>query len=113
MTNRQIKEIIALRYSDASKLPNLIETLQSFLDEHPDLDHHCTTFIAFNHLTAYSLNCSLYCFTNTTEWVPYLRVQEAILLGILDIVHQHGCEVAIPIHDLKIANTGLGNLETE
>ena len=113
MTNRQIKETISLRYSDASKLPALIKALQSFLDDHPDLDHYCTTFIAFNHLTAYSLNCSLYCFTTTTEWIPYLRVQEALLLDILKIVYEHGCEAATPIHDLKISEKGSNNLDTE
>ncbi len=113
MTNRQIKETIALKYADASKLPGLIKVLQSFLDNHPDLDHRCTTFIALNHLTPYSLNCALYCFTKTTEWVPYLRVQEALLLGILNIVHQHGCEMATPVHDLKITDKGPGNAEAE
>jgi MscS family membrane protein len=113
MTNRQIKETLALRYSDASKLPSLIEKLQSFLDEHPDLDHNCTTFIAFNHLTAYSLNCSVYCFTKTIEWVPYLRVQEALLLSLLEIVYSHDCEVATPIHDLKITEKASATIGVE
>lgn len=110
MTSRQIKDTLAFRYQDANKLPGLIKDVQTMLDEHPDLDHQCTTFIVFNQFTTHSLNCLLYCFTKTTDWRTYLQVQQDLFLKILALVQEHGCEVAFPTQNLNISDNALQDI---
>lgn len=102
MTNRQIKDVLGLRYKDVSVLPELMNAIETMLKTHPDLDTSQTTFVQFNKLSDSSLDCQIYCFTKTTKWVPYLKIQQDVLLKILDLVKQYGAEVAFPTTTLEL-----------
>ena len=96
MTHRQIKEYLIFRYEDIDKLPALWEEIQTMLDEHPDLDHQNLRFLVLSQLAPSALVAQLSCFTKVTETLPFLRVQEALFLRILQLARLHGCEVGLP-----------------
>ncbi|PCH55899.1 MAG: mechanosensitive ion channel protein MscS [Legionellales bacterium] len=104
MTNRQIKDIIGVRYKDASKLPVILAAIETMLREHPQLDTNQTTFVTFSRFGASSLDCQIYCFTKTTQWVEYLRIQQDVFLKILAIVQEHGGDAAFPTRTLEITD---------
>jgi len=96
MSNRQIKEVFGLRYQDASKLPLVVAEVEDMIKNHPDIDTQQTIFVAFNHFGPSSLDCQIYCFTKTTAWVPYLKVQQDVFTKIIAIVKKHGADIAFP-----------------
>ena len=96
MLNRRIREVVGLRYQDASKVPEIVAEIEEMLKTHPDLDQTHATFVAMNHFGPHSLDCLIYCFTKTTQWVPYLKVQQAVFVKITEIVKKHGADIAFP-----------------
>lgn len=102
MLNRRIREVVGIRYQDAGLLPTIVSEIEKMLREHPDLDPLQTTFVTFNHFGPSSLDCLVYCFTKTTQWIPYLKVQQDVFLKILEIVRKHGADVAFPTTTLDL-----------
>ena len=96
MQNRRIKTSIGVRYQDSSKLEDMLKSLRIFLNNHPELDKKRTTFIYFNRFGPSSLDCQLYCFTKTTDWVKWLAIQECIYLEIINIIHKYDADIAFP-----------------
>lgn len=96
MTNRRIREVVGLRYSDASKVSLIVNEIEDMLKKHDDLDSNQTTFVALNSFGPSSLNCLVYCFTKTTLWIDYLKVQQDVFIKITEIVKKHGGDMAFP-----------------
>lgn len=96
MQNRRIKTTISLRYQDSKKLEQLMKALRDLLKNNSDLDHKRTTFIYFNGFGIHSLNCQLYCFTKTKDWIKWLSVKENLFLAIIKTIHQHDADLAFP-----------------
>ncbi len=97
MENRRIKTTIGIRYEDSGKLETLLKAIREFIKNHPDIDKKRTTFIYFNNFSHSSLDCQLYCFTKTTDWIKWLAIQEKIYLEIINIIHKHGADIAFPV----------------
>ena len=110
MSNRQIKDIVGLRYCDAGNLLEIISKIEEMLKKHPDLDHRQTIAVAFNKFGHSSLDCLIYCFTKTTQWVPYLKIQQDIFVKITEIVHQYGGDVAFPTTTIVLPEDALSML---
>ncbi|MBT6208210.1 MAG: mechanosensitive ion channel, partial [Francisellaceae bacterium] len=96
MLNRQIKMVFGLRYQDADKVGMVTEKIEKMLKSHPDLDMKRTTFVVFNNFNHSSLDCLVYCFTKTTLWVPYLKIQQEVFVKIAEIVTECGADMAFP-----------------
>ncbi|MBN4053281.1 mechanosensitive ion channel family protein [Haliea sp. AH-315-K21] len=96
MLNRRIYETIGLRYSDAAKVREIIEAVKKMLINHEEIDTNTTLIVNFNAMAASSLDFFIYTFTKTTDWVHYHEVKQDILLLIIDIVHEHGADIAFP-----------------
>lgn len=113
MSHRRIYETIGVRYDDADKLPAIVDDVIKMLKEHPEIDDSQTLIVNFNAFAASSLDFFVYTFTHTTNWIKFHQVKQDVMFKILEIITQHGAEVAFPtstIHvpeQLKIANVEL------
>lgn len=101
MTNRRIYETIGLRYDDAAQVRAVIGDVKKMLVAHPEIDNTQTLIVNFNAFGASSLDFFVYTFTKTTEWVYFHKIKEDVLLKILDIIIEHGADVAYPTSTIK------------
>lgn len=104
MSNRRIYETIGLRYDDADKVADIVAAVKVMLQQHPDIDHGQTLIVNFNAFAASSLDFFVYTFTKTINWVEYHEVKQRVLLQILDIVAEHGADIAFPTSTLKLSD---------
>ncbi len=102
MTNRRIYETLGVRYSDASRLPEIISKTRDYLSQHPEIDTEQTMMVNFNKFASSSLDFFIYTFTKTTNWVRYHEIKEEVLLAVLDIIESAGAECAFPTSTLHI-----------
>ena len=109
MLNRRIYETIGLRYKDAAKVREIIDAVKKMLQNHEDIDSNNTLIVNFNKMGASSLDFFIYTFTRTTDWTEYHKVKQDVLLKIIDIIHEHGADIAFPtttLDGLKELNPG-------
>ncbi|WP_105901377.1 mechanosensitive ion channel family protein [Vibrio gangliei] len=102
MHNRQINEVIGLRYDDAAKVDLIIDEVRSMVENHPDIDARQTIIVNFNTFGPSSLNFFIYAFTKTVVWVRFHEVKQDVLLKALEIIHKHGADVAFPTQTLHM-----------
>jgi len=96
MQNRRIYETIGVRYDDAAKVGAIVKDVTEMLNSHPDIQTDRTLMVNFTACGASSLDFFIYCFTRTAVWAEFHRVKQDVLLKILEIVENHGAEVAFP-----------------
>ena len=96
MENRRIKESIGLRYQDARQVQIILEQIKSYLQQNPDIASDKTLMVNFDRFGASSLDCFIYCFTKTTDWVEFHRVKQEVLLEVMAIIHQQNADIAFP-----------------
>lgn len=101
MLNRRIKQIIGVRYDDAKKVADISKAIELMLKEHPDIDQTQTTFVSLVNYGESSLDLLVYTFTKTTAWVEFQKIQQSIMLSILDIIESYGAESAFPTQTLE------------
>jgi len=102
MTNRRIFETIGLRYDDADKIGRVVADVDKMLRAHRGIDQNQTLMVAFDKFAASSLDFFVYCFTLTTAWAEYQAIKQDVLLRILDIVAQHGAQIAFPTSTIHV-----------
>ena len=102
MTHRRIKETIGVRYDDSTKLEAIINEVREMLRHHHEIDNRQTLMVNFNSFAPSSLDFFIYTFTKTTNWVKYHRVKQDILFRIMQIIEQHGAEIAFPTSTLHL-----------
>ena len=102
MTNRRIKEVVGIRYDDASKMRGIVNDVKAMLDNHEDIDHDQIVMVNFDEFAASSLNFFIYCLTKTVVWAEYHQVKQDVMLKIIDIIEEHGAECAFPTTTLHI-----------
>lgn len=110
MSNRRIKETIGVRYTDASKLPQLLQAVREMLLSHPEIDTKQTLMVNFDSFGPSSLDFFIYTFTKTTVWTKFHEIKEDVLLKIHNLIEAHGAEVAFPTSTLHIAEVSEGEL---
>lgn len=103
MFNRRINETFGLRYSDAEKMPVIIEKVREYLIAHQDIEtEHRTLIVNFNTYGPSSLQFFIYTFTKTTNWVDFHSIKQNVLLGIYEIISNEGAELAFPTQTLYL-----------
>ena len=102
MQNRRIKQIVGLRYCDSDKVDAVLRDIRVYLQEHEQIDQDKAPIVNFISFGSSSLDCQIYCFTKTTVWAEYLMIQEAILLQVVQIIHQHNADIAFPTTTLDV-----------
>ena len=102
MSNREIYEVIGIRYDDAHRMEAIVGDVKAMLAGHPEIDHDKICMVAFNTFAASSLDFFVYCYTLTTRWAFFHDVKQDVLLKILAIVRSHGAEVAFPTSTVHV-----------
>ena len=111
MSNREIYEVIGIRYDDADKMEAIVGDVKAMLDGHPEIEHDKICMVAFNTFASSSLDFFIYCYTKTTKWAVFHDVKQDVLLRTLAIVSTHGAEVAFPTSTVHLSRgTGPANL---
>ncbi|MCH9614093.1 MAG: hypothetical protein SP1CHLAM54_11030 [Chlamydiia bacterium] len=105
MSNRRIKTSIGIRYEDSGQMRSLLEEIREYLENHQDIAQDKIILVNFNDFGPSSLNIMIYCFTRTTDWSAYLKVQEKVYLDILDMIENRGAQVAYPTRVIHSAPT--------
>ena len=103
MSNREIYEVIGIRYDDADKMEAIVGKVKAMLDAHPEIEHDKICMVAFNTFASSSLDFFIYCYTKTIKWAFFHNVKQDVLLQILAIVHAHGAEVAFPTSTVHLS----------
>ena len=102
MQNRRIYEVIGVRYDDAAKVGAIVEDVTEMLSTHAEIQSDRTLMVNFTTCSASSLDFFVYCFTRTAVWGEFHRVKQDVLLKILDIIDEHGAQVAFPTSTVHI-----------
>lgn len=102
MSARQIKKDIGVRYDDFAKVPAIVSDVERYLKENPEINQDLSLMVHFTEYGAYSLNFNIYCFTNTTNWAEWRRVQGEVLHKVGQIITSHGAEIAFPTNVVKL-----------
>lgn len=102
MLNRRIKAIFGLRYCDVGQMAVIIKECQEMLQQHPDIDTTTTFYVHFSEVAASSLNFTVYAFTKTIEWLPFIAIQQDVFFKVLAIIAAHGAECAFNTTTLDI-----------
>lgn len=77
--------------------------LRKFLAEYPELDHDQMTMVRQLQPTPEGVPVEIYCFTNTTVWPEYERIQSDIFDHILAVTPRFGLKVFQRISSIDIA----------
>ena len=102
MQNRRIFERFGLRYQDARSLPAVIAAIDQMLRDHEAVDAQQTVIVNFESFGSSSLDCFMYCYTLTTDWVEYHGIKQDVMLRVLQLVHEHGADIAFPTRSVRL-----------
>jgi MscS family membrane protein len=102
MTNRRIKCTVGIRYDDIGKLQAIVDDIENMLKNHPEIDPRQTTFVSFVEFGPSACDILVYTFTRTTQWVPFQKIQQDVLLKIAQIIEAHGAQIAYPTRTVHL-----------
>ncbi len=102
MTNRRIKTNFGLRYQDSKKVPAILAEIKQMLTEHDGIADDRLCIVNLVDFGPSSLVCTIYCFTKAVAWSEYQDVQQDVFMRVLQIVEQHGAEIALPISTVRV-----------
>lgn len=102
MTNRRIREVIGVRYTDINRVKPIAERIREMLLSHEGIDNEQTLIVNFLEFAASSLNIMVYTFTKTTNWIEFHHIKQDVLLNIAKIIEEEGAEIAFPTRTLHL-----------
>jgi MscS family membrane protein len=95
--------LIGLRYETSpAQLRSIIGEIHDLLAEHSSIDASSLR-VNFLRLNAFSFDIDIFAYVFACDWAEFLRIQEELLLSVIDIVHRAGAEVAFPSHTTYLA----------
>jgi MscS family membrane protein len=94
--NRSIRQIISMQYSDITKVPFILTEIEAMLKAHEAIDQKQQAYVVMNKFSPLTLDCLLSCYTKTTDYVTFLKVQQDILVKITAILQQQDAEIVLP-----------------
>ena len=87
---------LTLRYeTTADQLRYVLAELRRMLQGHPRINAESVR-VRFTGYGNWSLNVELFALAETTIWAEFLAIQEDVLLRVMDLVHDAGCDFAFP-----------------
>ena len=102
MTNRQIYEVIGIRYDDIAQMQSIIEKVEKLLADHEHINHDEPCRAYFDLFNASSLDFVIWAFCTVTEGAEFKKIKGKLLLDVADIIADHGAEIAYPTQTLHI-----------
>ena len=106
MQNRQIYEVIGIRYADAAAMAPIVTAVEAMLKSHEGIEGEGFMVVNFNAFAASSLDFFIYCYTKTTGWAEFHQVKQDVLLRILAIIDEHQAEIALPASTVHLHGLG-------
>ena len=94
--------VVGLRYEDADKVDQVTAAIEAMLRSHPGIDSQATIFAKLMDYGPSSLNCRVYAFTNTTNWIEYEGIRQDVLIKISQIVTELGADFAFPTRTVHL-----------
>jgi len=98
--NRRIREIVGIRYGDATLLPRVVVDIKTMLAGHAGISQEKQPLVVFYHFGDSSLDIMVNAYATTSAWSEYMKTKHDVLLKIYEIVTGHGADVAYPTHTL-------------
>lgn len=97
-----IRTVLGLRYeSTPEQLRSVLDMIRRLLKEHPRV-HPNTARVQFFEFGESSLDIEVFAYVTTTDRVEFLRIQEDILLRVMDVIEQAGTSLAFPSRTLYL-----------
>ena len=113
MSHRRINETVGVRYSDFSKLSEILSEIKDMVGQHEEIDSDEIYMVNFNQFGPSSLDFFIYAYTRTTNWAKYHEVKQDVLFQAMQIIEKHGAEVAFPTRTLHLFNENAPTSEFE
>ena len=105
MTNRQIYEVIGIRYDDIAQMESIIKKVEALLASKDDIDQDQPCRVYFDLFNASSLDFVIWAFSSSTDATEFKTFKGKLLLDIAQIISDHGAEIAYPTQTLHIQKT--------
>jgi len=102
MTNRQIHEIIGIRYDDIAQMESIIKKVEELLINSENIDNDQPCRVNFDLFNASSLDFVIWAFSSLTDAGEFKKFKGKLLLDIAHIIADHGAEIAYPTQTLHI-----------
>ncbi len=102
MLHRRIRTDVGVRYRDFRQIPKITQDIETMLRQHPDITTKQSIWVNLVNFGPSSLDIRIYAFTKTKEWIPFQKIQQDVLLKVLDIITNHGAELAFPSRTLYV-----------
>ena len=105
MTNRQVYEVIGIRYDDIAQMDSIIEKVHDLLKNNKHIDHEQAYRVYFDVFNASSLDFVIWAFSSLTDAGEFKKMKGKLLLDIAQIIADHKAEIAYPTQTLHIQKT--------
>lgn len=98
---------ISLRLDTTPQQLNaIIGGIRSQLESHASIEPDSVR-VRFFRVAPSSLDLELFAYVSAADWVPFLEIQEQLLLGVLDIVERAGTALAYPSQTLYFGDSNV------
>ena len=114
MTYRQISWMIGLTYDTTpAQLQRIQSEIAAYIRTGDDfaLTPDAAPLVYVDSFGDSAINLMVYCFTRTTDWESWLKIKEALLLRIMDIVTAAGSGFAFPSQSLYVESLPAGLMQ--
>jgi MscS family membrane protein len=102
MTNRQIHEVIGIRYDDIAQMESIIKKVEELLTNSENIDNDLPCRVNFDLFNASSLDFVIWASSSLTDAGEFKKFKGKLLLDIAHIIADHGAEIAYPTQTLHI-----------
>jgi MscS family membrane protein len=100
---------INLRYdATPAQVRQVIASFEAILKEHPQIEIGKAP-VRFISIGSYSYDIEIFAYILTTDGDEFVRIQQKLLLGIMDAVEAAGTATAVPLREV----TGMTKLRAE
>lgn len=97
--------VVGLRYETTpGQLRLVMAGVRQLLSEHPSVDFDSVR-VRLVRLGVGSLDVDIFAYIFTRDWNEFLKIQEELLLGIMEVVEKAGTGMAFPTQRLYLADT--------
>jgi MscS family membrane protein len=102
MKNRRICEEFSLRYKDAEQVRKIVYEIEEYLKNNSAIATNQTLMVHLTRFAPSSLDCQVYCFTESSDWEVYREARQEVMLSIIDIVKRNNADMAFPTRTLEL-----------
>jgi MscS family membrane protein len=99
--------VVGLKYETTSaQLRSVLANVREFLARHPNIDPESVR-VRFIRLGAFSLEVDFFAYAFASDWSGFLKVQEELLFGIMDVIQEAGTGIAFPSRTVYLNADGI------